>query len=184
MSALPEDGTPAPAPAGAPLFLRRAGNVSGPFPRKLVEHYRTLGRIQPTDEASADNVHWQPVDDFLGDLPRPGATGKGTDERDWSEERRLAYLRWIDERSGADRRQQQAQDAVPAGVQRSGADRRKDWSPARTLASEADSKQAAARAGRIKTAATVVAAIAILAAVWLALWLFVPRLAPHIALIR
>jgi len=111
-----------PPRTGYALYLRQGELASGPYPRGLLERYVELGRVRAGDELSRDGVHWQPVARMLPDvaaLESPPADGAAQ----WEAERRQARLRWIEERGGGDRRQQQATDPVETPP-RSGSDRR------------------------------------------------------------
>ncbi|MFO1321560.1 MAG: hypothetical protein U1F52_18275 [Burkholderiales bacterium] len=168
------------------LFLRQGGTVSGPFPRRLLEHYRLLGRIAESDTLSEDRITWLAVGEVLGDPRHPngaGAAMASDEERDWREERRMARLRWIDERSGTDRRQSSpdAADRPP----RSSVDRRDGWTPGQGGATGATGVVASAAKPRsVHAHLTVAALIVALLSLGLGLWLFAPRFVPHITLLR
>lgn len=42
-------------------YIRREGELRGPFPRDIIERYVLLGRIERDDELSSDKSHWQPL---------------------------------------------------------------------------------------------------------------------------
>lgn len=90
-------------------FIRRADQISGPFPAKLISREWMLGRYQSTDEASIDQVFWAPLDAIPELRPHIGGikyrvVGTADAPVDWVGERRAAALRWIDERHQRDRR--------------------------------------------------------------------------------
>jgi hypothetical protein len=91
---------------GAFLYVRRGNDVSGPFARRLVLQRLALGRIRPDDELSGDGVSWEPAEGFIEEAGPPlgGTPPEEPGMQDWTEERRQAWLRWIDERSGYERR--------------------------------------------------------------------------------
>lgn len=166
------------------LFLRQSGRVSGPFPRRLLDHYRLLGRIAERDELSEDRVAWSTVQDVLGERNgvRAAVPVPSSDERDWLEERRMARMRWIDERSGEDRRQ--GPGDIPDKAGRSAGDRRGDWTPGQGGAKGAVGVIAPAPAQSHHAQLTVAAVVLLLVGLGLGLWLFAPRLVPHITLLR
>ncbi len=105
---------------GFALYLRQGDVASGPYPRGLLERYVELGRVRPGDELSPDGVDWHPVASMLpgvAALESPAAA----DAAQWEVERRRARRRWIEERDGGDRRQQQGEpieDPVRSGKDR------------------------------------------------------------------
>lgn len=126
-----------------------------------------------------DGVAWATVADTpdlaeaLGVLQEPGANN----DPQWIEERRLARLRWLDERSQPDRR---AGVAAPSNESRSGTDRRADPRPPRKLFGPGD--VASARSSTSLRVALVVVLVVSLAAAIL-LW-FVPQYAPTVRLLH
>jgi hypothetical protein len=57
-------------------YVRRSGQVRGPFPAREIRRLVTLGRILSTDELSRDARRWQPLAslaDLLPSLPAPAA---------------------------------------------------------------------------------------------------------------
>lgn len=181
----PADSPPEPV-AERPLhvlFLRRNGQVSGPFPRPLLQHYRLLGRIAESDELSEDRQLWGSVRDVLGAsraLPAAQA-GEPTEGRNWDEERHQARLRWIDERSGLDRRQQ-GSDEPKTPSARVGGDRREGWMPGQGGAGRTEPPPESPRSRHAHL--TVAVLLAVVVGIGVALWLFVPRLVPHVTLVR
>jgi hypothetical protein len=80
-----------------------------------------LGRIRPDDELSGDGLGWEPAESFLDEAAPPldGVPSGEPGLQDWTEERRQAWLRWIDERSGHERRTgPPPPDAPPRGPDR------------------------------------------------------------------
>lgn len=118
------------------LFVRRGEAVTGPFARALVLQRLALGRIGADDALSPDARTWWPAEAFRaeaetsaqGPVPQPPGAPN------WSQERHAAWLRWIDERSGQDRRAAAARaHFAPRGPDRrepSGAGRRALFRPA------------------------------------------------------
>lgn len=141
--------------------------------------HRALGRVAPNDEVSVDGVEWAFVADTPdladenGMLDAPGAT----DDPGWIEERRLARLRWLDERAQPDRR---AGATVSSTESRSGADRRADPRPPRKLFGPGDETSAPSGTS-LRVALVVVLVVAVAAAVLL--W-FVPKYSPAVRLIN
>ncbi len=97
-------------------FMRRDGEVRGPFPRAQITRYILLGRIHPTDELSIDRSNWQPVADISEVQP----TGLET------EESQVLALRRADERLAEDRRAQQSAALNAEFRNRRKGDRRRD----------------------------------------------------------
>jgi hypothetical protein len=163
----------------ASYLLRRDGETSGPYPRGLLLRHLALGRVGPDDEVSHDGVEWTPVaqtPDLAAGSILADAAGD-SDDPVWMEERRLARLRWLDERAQPDRR---AGAAAPSNESRSGADRRADPRPPRKLFGPVD--DAAAPSGTsLRVVLLVVLAVALVAA--FVLW-FVPQYAPNVRLLQ
>ncbi len=44
-------------------YIRRGGEVRGPFPTEALARYRVLGRVREHDEVSSDKQHWQRAGD-------------------------------------------------------------------------------------------------------------------------
>lgn len=86
-------------------YIRRDGEVSGPFPTGQVVQYLILGRLEDTDEASIDQSEWQAIAD-LAEFDRSVETATDADNaRRWADERRSERrIDKIDERADADRR--------------------------------------------------------------------------------
>jgi uncharacterized protein YjbI with pentapeptide repeats len=90
-------------------YIRRGGQISGPFPANLISRAWLLGRYRATDEASSDQVSWAPLDAIPDLRPHIGGVkyrvvGSADAPLDWLGERRAAALRWHDERHLHDRR--------------------------------------------------------------------------------
>ena len=87
--------------------VRKAGSVLGPFPTGAIVADRLVGRISPLDELSPDGEEWRAFDawpELTTALTSSGASAASDAEPQWLRERARARLRWMDERSGADRR--------------------------------------------------------------------------------
>lgn len=163
----------------ASYLLRRGGETSGPYPRGLLLRHRALGRVAPNDEVSVDGVEWATIaetPDLADEEPVLNAPGT-TDDPQWIEERRLARLRWLDERAQPDRR---AGAAAPANESRTGTDRRADPRPPRKLFGPGEESSAPAGTS-LRVALVVVLVVALAAAVLL--W-FVPQYAPTVRLLQ
>jgi hypothetical protein len=96
-------------------YVRHGDQVLGPFPERMISRGVLLGRFSRGDQVSLDKAIWLRLSEVAELLPQPAAEsvqGKAKSAR-WNEERRLAELRWADERGQPDRRQEQA-DATRA----------------------------------------------------------------------
>ncbi len=83
-------------------YIRRDGQIDGPFPMKQISQYILLGRLGEGDEVSCDLVTWHPPAAFPGLVPDI----MGADPGDpLARQRLLAARRWADERAVPDRRQ-------------------------------------------------------------------------------
>ena len=91
-------------------YIRRQGVITGPFNGSVIINHLIVGRLSMQDEVSADKQHWLP-------LAKQTALHPGTDDDDKAR-------RYLDERTGLDRRQQQ-QTPPPEAKQRRG-ERRAD----------------------------------------------------------
>ena len=105
-------------------YLRRDGNVTGPFPVGQISSYILLGRVRDPDELSTDLTEWKK----LSELPElvPGVMRDVTTQ-EALERLKLTYLH-EDERLPGDRRHRrkigdEARIAEPASTRR-GSDRR------------------------------------------------------------
>lgn len=104
-------------------YVRRADVVSGPFPNRVVANHVLLGRFDPSDEVSMDQLEWQPLKTVRILLPAELLelqTELDPERKKWVEERLKAAHRWADERTRHDRRLDES-----AGEPR-GDDRRKN----------------------------------------------------------
>lgn len=177
--------TPPTLPRGG-LYLRRAGEVRGPFPAGLLARHLELGRLVPGDEVSEDRVTWWPVHEAVGELAQAHDAALPalvtTDGIDWREERRRARRRWIDERSGQDRRARQ--DATPGSEARSGADRRRDAEATRPLPQQFRPEGGGAPGASRRSLSLVLAVVVLLVVAGVCLWLYAPRFVPRIQILR
>lgn len=116
-------------------FIRSGDRVLGPFPAKLVARDLLLGRHQPGDEASVDQVFWTKLEDLPELQPKVAVkhrvVGSAEAPLDWLGERRAAAKRWADERTGRERRGESA--AAPLAEKRR-RDRRQQQEDAEVLA--------------------------------------------------
>ena len=141
------------------LYVRRGTEVNGPFPRRLVLQRLVLGRVRLDDELSADALWWEPAASFLEEAgpPGEGIAPVEPDLTDWTEERREAWLRWIDERSGYERRT----GPPPPGLPPRGPDRRGE-TPVRRKALFGPSRMDE-RPGWVRPVALVLVLVALIA---------------------
>ncbi len=73
-------------------YIRRGGEVRGPFPTEALARYRVLGRIRDHDEVSSDKQHWQRVSEVAEinpDKPENVAAADG----EMSKEEARAHLK-------------------------------------------------------------------------------------------
>ena len=86
-------------------YVRKQGEVRGPFPAGAVIQDRLVGRLSADDELSPDREEWRGFDAWpeLNSLAAPSVTSS-TAEPEWLRERAKARLRWADERGAPDRR--------------------------------------------------------------------------------
>jgi hypothetical protein len=101
-------------------YVRRAGEVSGPFPNRVVANHVLLGRLDPSDEVSMDQLEWQSLMTVRTLLPvelLELQTTNDPERKRWLEERLKAAHRWADERTHLDRRLQE-NAAGPRGEER------------------------------------------------------------------
>ena len=86
--------------------VRRQASVRGPFPTGAIVADRLVGRIVAQDELSPDGEEWRAFDAWpeltaaFSSAPASSADA----EPQWMRERVRARMRWMDERTGADRR--------------------------------------------------------------------------------
>ena len=110
--------------------VKRGGQVTGPFPEKVILQHILLGRIVADDLISMDGHFWQSYEntpEILEQLHRMVGRhmGSSTDPA-WREERLQAILRHADERKQIDPRSRETpEDAAAWAAMRSGGDRRK-----------------------------------------------------------
>jgi len=97
-------------------FMRRDGEVRGPFPGAQIRRYILLGRIRPVDEISIDRSSWRPVADVAEVQP----TGLE------NEESQILAMRRADERLADDRRANQSAAQIAEFQNRRKGDRRRD----------------------------------------------------------
>lgn len=109
-------------------FVRRGGEVQGPFPEPLLCRYLAIGRLADTDEVSQDGSYWREVQDVpvlireAQALLEPDVDAAADPE--WAEERGRAALRWLDDRKSPDPRRQAPPPDAAILERRSGRDRR------------------------------------------------------------
>lgn len=168
----------------AALYVKRGESIGGPFARGLLERHLELGRLAGSDQLSIDRAQWWRADAVLiteesEETSFPANPGSAPD-LDWNEERRRARRRWIDERSGMDRRSF-SESPVPAEA-RSGRDRR-SANTGPDLPPRFGTPDDAGSAGSRRALAVVTAVIVVLVGLGLYAWFFVPRLAPRINLL-
>ena len=124
-------------------FIRRGGQVKGPFPDKVVSQYFLLGRLRDTDEVSEDKALWRPlfeVDELIPEVMKLNPTDPETRYK------LEAALRGADERLGGDRRV----DDDPSQARRGG-DRRAPENPEVTARRQRRSVSPARASGRQPT---------------------------------
>lgn len=90
-------------------YVQRGNAVTGPFPEKWLVRDLMLGRLSGETRVSLDQMSWLKLADcpelMAGAAqPAPARGGEPAEEPEWSEERRRAAFRWIDERRQLDRR--------------------------------------------------------------------------------
>lgn len=101
-------------------YVRRKGEVQGPYPAGLVSRYILLGRLKETDQVSTDRETWRTVSDVPELIPE---ILRGDTSDPLFQERLEAARRWADER---DRNRRASQGAsASGGEQRGGDDRRR-----------------------------------------------------------
>jgi hypothetical protein len=155
-------------------YVRKQGQVHGPFPLGAVLQDRLVGRIGPDDELSADQEEWHPFDGWP-ELASALATSASPDpaaEPEWLRERARARLRWADERGMPDRRIRQ-DEAESTGERRDAQEERRAHQSVGTGVRTA--LRARVRFGNdralIKIVAALLAAAALIA---LVAWLYGP----------
>lgn len=83
-------------------YVRKDGEVKGPFARGLLLRHRVLGRLRAEDEVSIDRINWFrameiPALDPSASMPVRVARQSG-EGLEWSQERERARKRWMEER--------------------------------------------------------------------------------------
>ena len=86
-------------------YLRRRGQIEGPFPAAQITDGLLLGRILAEDELSSDLVHWYRADTIPELYPAVIEAAKHDPQ---ARQRLAAAQRWADERRGEDRRRYQS----------------------------------------------------------------------------
>jgi len=79
-------------------YVRRNGDVRGPYPAGIIGSYLILGRIAIDDEVSLDGERWRPVESHPELIPELLRDTAGDPHR------LMAARRWHDERRRGDRR--------------------------------------------------------------------------------
>jgi hypothetical protein len=77
-------------------YVRKSGQVRGPFPGPQIEELLRSGEIAPSDELSLDAEQWLPVREsglFHG-KPHPAKPAQSGVEGAWLDEREKARVRW------------------------------------------------------------------------------------------
>lgn len=89
-------------------FIRRRGEVKGPYPAGLVSRYILLGRLQESDEVSSDREEWLVIGKDVPELIPPILKGNTSDPLFM--ERLQAARRWVDERDSTRRAERVAKN--------------------------------------------------------------------------
>ena len=100
-------------------YIRRNGEIKGPFPAGLVSRYILLGRVKDSDQVSVDGQTWRSVTEAPELTPR---ILKGDADDPLFQERLQAARRWADERDR--KRRSSGRGELSGSDQRSGGDRR------------------------------------------------------------
>jgi hypothetical protein len=164
-----------PLAGPAAWYIRRNGEVSGPFPHGLLVRYRELGRLKAPDEVSADGVNWFKLEEVpaLADITvvdqSTNAAAGLEGEVDWARERGRARRRWLEERWIPDRRTSGGNETDARRTR--GPDRRTDPTARESVHFGSD---AAAPVNRWASAAIALAVLMAVGASGFAVW----RLAP------
>jgi hypothetical protein len=174
-----------PLAGPAAWFIRRNGEVSGPFPHGLLVRYRELGRLKPPDEVSADGVNWFRLEEVPAlaeiSIVDDGATGESevAGEVDWARERGRARRRWLEERWIPDRRTGEGSEA---GARRArGPDRRSDPNARESVHFGSDGAAPASRWATVAIALAVLMAVGLAA---LAVWKLAPSKTLQVVLFK
>ncbi len=110
-------------------YIRKEeGRVRGPYPTGALVQDRLVGRLADTDLISLDQDDWRPLagwPELVEAISLSMAPPAGTDPGGWVAERTYARVRWADQRSGEDRREDSpSPEASEASRRQSEADRR------------------------------------------------------------
>ncbi len=98
-------------------YVRRKGQVKGPFPAAQVSRFVLLGRIRDTDELSSDQKIWAPLPQVPELIPQAVRDGAGQDV--------LTSLRCREDERGLHQRRSRSQTpGAVAADERTGKDRR------------------------------------------------------------
>ena len=89
-------------------YVRRNGDVRGPFPTKAISQFLLLGRITKNDEISRDQEEWMKINNVVELHPEVMKVQKAKEEQERSNLE--AAKRGADERGVHDRRQADAPD--------------------------------------------------------------------------
>ncbi|MEK7323204.1 MAG: pentapeptide repeat-containing protein [Pseudomonadota bacterium] len=103
-------------------YIRRNGEVKGPFPSGLVTRHILLGRVRDDDEISPDGRTWSRVSDHPELVPSVVKENPGDPV---SQERLVTARRWADERNG----ERRGDNAAPGAEKRRRTDRRTPETP-------------------------------------------------------
>ena len=116
-------------------YIRRRGEVKGPYPAGLVSRYILLGRLQMTDEVSGTGQDWLPVKDvpelipkiLQGDISDPVIQERLKAARRWADERdrnrrgeEIDRSKEREYRRGGDRRDEEVSEVVDHRLSRLG----------------------------------------------------------------
>jgi uncharacterized protein YjbI with pentapeptide repeats len=112
-------------------YVRKAGEVGGPYPVTILQRHLLLGRLHTDDEVSLDKLAWQRIGEIpeISSLPDAGLDPRHPVKRHWRKERQAAALRWIDERWGPDRRARKEGEQFADIEKRETGDRRQEPEP-------------------------------------------------------
>lgn len=106
-------------------YVRRRGEIIGPYPAGLISRYILLGRVRDDDEISADGTEWTPVRDHPELIP---SVMKAAADDPLAQQRLEAARRWADERTRE--RRAEADAGAPPEDHRQRGDRRTSEDPA------------------------------------------------------
>lgn len=103
-------------------YIRRNGEVKGPFPSGLVTRHILLGRVREDDEISPDGQTWSRVSEHPELIPAVVKENPGDPA---AQDRLITARRWADERNG----ERRGDDAAPGIEKRRRTDRRTPETP-------------------------------------------------------